>query len=62
MKAVNAANEFKVHMEEGDDVLQVSNSTAMNPFFDGGDGDDTLYDLPNAFDEVIASANFEAIL
>ena len=30
--------------------------------FDGGNGFDTLVDRPNAFDEVAASINFEAIV
>ena len=36
--------------------------SALNPFFDGGPGFDTLYDLPNAFDEVLASVNFELVI
>lgn len=59
---INAANDLHVKMGMGDDVLRISNSTALNPFFDGGPGFDTLYDLPNAFDEVLASVNFELVI
>ena len=62
LKNINAANDLHVKMGMGDDVLRISNSTAVNPFFDGGPGDDTLYDLPNAFDEVLASVNFELVI
>jgi hypothetical protein len=49
-------------MGMGDDVLKISNSAALNPIFDGGPGFDTLYDLPNVFDEVLASVNFELVI
>lgn len=59
---INAVNDLHVKMGFGDDVLRISNSSALNPFFDGGPGFDTLYDLPNAFDEVLASVNFELVI
>ena len=62
MLLVIVSNDLHVKMGMGDDVLRISNSTAVNPFFDGGPGDDTLYDLPNAFDEVLASVNFELVI
>jgi len=59
---VHAANDLHVKMGDGEDALGISNSSALNPLFDGGPGVDTLYDLPNAFDEVLASMNFEVII
>ncbi|MAI30257.1 MAG: hypothetical protein CMM07_01135 [Rhodopirellula sp.] len=59
---INAVNDLHVKMGMGDDVLKISNSAALNPIFDGGPGFDTLYDLPNAFDEVSDSVNFEVFL
>ena len=59
---INAVNDLHVKMGMGDDVLKISNSAALNPIFDGGPGFDTLYDLPNAFDEVLASVNFELVI
>lgn len=59
---INAVNDLHVKMGMGDDVLKISNSAALNPIFDGGPGFDTLYDLPNMFDEVLASVNFELVI
>ena len=59
---INATNDLHVKMGMGDDVLRISNSAALNPYFDGGPGFDTLYDLPNSFDEVLASVNFELVV
>ena len=59
---INAVNDLHVKMGFGDEVLRISSSSALNPFFDGGPGFDTLYDLPNAFDEVLASVNFELVI
>ena len=62
MNNVRAVNDLHVMLDDGQDVLRIANSSAGNPFFDGGAGTDTLYDLPNTFDEVTSSVNFEIII
>ena len=62
MDYVSAVSDLHARLGDGDDVLAISNSSAANPFFNGGPGFDILYDLPNAFDEVLNSANFELII
>ena len=62
MSDVNTAGDLFAALGAGDDIFRISNSTAVNPFFDGGLGFDTIYDLPNAFDEVLASVNFELVI
>ena len=62
MNYVSAVNDLHARLGDGNDVLAISNSSASNPFFNGGPGVDILYNLPNAFDEVLNSVNFELIL
>ena len=62
MRNIHAIADFHALMGNGDDKLKIEGSSAANPFFDGGNGYDTLVDRPNAFDEVAASINFEAIV
>ena len=62
MSDVNTAGDLFAALGAGDDVFRISNSNAVNPFFDGGLDFDTIVDLPNAFDEVLASFNFELVL
>ena len=62
MSDVNATSDLFAALGAGNDVFRISNSNAVNPFFDGGPGFDTIYDLPNAFDEVLASINFELVI
>ena len=62
MQYINACNQLTVYLGDGDDVLQMSHSYTGLPILYGGPGTDTLYDLPNAFDEVLAASSFEVIL
>ena len=62
MSDVNSAGDLVARLGDGDDLFRISNSSAVNPFFDGGPGFDIIHDLPNAFDEVLASINFELVI
>jgi hypothetical protein len=62
IRNTHAIADLHALMGNGDDKLKIEGSSAVNPFFDGGNGYDTLVDRPNAFDEVAASINFEAIV
>ncbi len=62
MQYINACNQLTLYLGDGDDVLQMSNAYTGLPLLWGGPGTDTLYDLPNAFDEVLAAYSFEVIL
>ena len=61
--ADTSTGNLHVYLGAGADVLQIANSDAANPFFDGGTEDDILYDAANGFGMASAFAvNFEAIL
>ena len=62
MRGVSAVSDLHANLGDGDDVFRISYSSALNPHFDGGAGLDTIYNLPNAFDEVLASINFETVI
>jgi len=62
MNQIHTVDDLHVKMGTGNDVFKIQNSSALNPAFDGGPGFDVLYDLPNAFDEVLASINFEVVI
>ena len=62
MSHIHTVDVLGVKMGTGDDVFKIINSSAFHPFFNGGAGTDTLYDLPNVFDEVLASISFEVII
>ena len=62
MSDVNAVGDLFAHLGAGDDDFSIENSGALTPFFHGGPGFDTIYDQPNAFDEVLASVDFELVI
>ena len=62
MEDINATQDLVAKLGDGNDIFRISSSSAVNPFFDGGLGFDIIHDLPNAFDEVWASINFEMII
>ena len=62
MKNIYAIDDLHVKMGTGNDEFKIRNSSALNPAFDGGPGYDTIHNLPNLFDEIAASVNFEVFI
>ena len=62
-RRVRSIDQLFIEMGNGDDELALRNSGyGGSTLIDGGNDSDTLYDLPNFFDEVAASVNFESII
>ncbi|MBI82361.1 MAG: hypothetical protein CMJ81_04120 [Planctomycetaceae bacterium] len=61
MDQIHALEVLYANLGDDRDTLQVENSTAAKPSFDGGLNADTIYDLPNGFDEIEKSKNFEIV-